>query len=248
MTDEPGTPRQRLSALVTRPRQQSLLTARRLHAMGHRSIIDPLLVIRTIDAGALDVGPIAAVVLTSSSGLRGWDARLVGLPVFTVGPATAAAARRAGCSDVRSADGDGVELAALIARSLQPTAGEILHLAGDDVRSGLAEALTAAGYTYRQRTVYAAIPASTLSARTKRELLDRRIDAALFFSPRTAQTFCSLIEAAGLVERLRGVTAVCLSAAVAAPIRNLAWAGILVAAERDQPALLACLEAIARRC
>ena len=163
MTDEAEATPQRLCVLVTRPRQQSLVTARRLHAMGHRAIIDPLLVIRTIDAGPLDVGSAAAVVLTSSNGLRGMDVRLMQLPVFAVGQATAAAAQRAGCTDVRSADGDGVDLAKLVARWLQPEAGEILHLAGDEVRPGLAEALAAAGYAYRQRTVYAAAPATGLS-------------------------------------------------------------------------------------
>lgn len=248
MTDDAEAPPRRLSVLVTRPRQQSLVTARRLHAMGHRAIIDPLLVIRTIDAGPLDVGSTAAVVLTSSNGLRGMDVRLMQLPVFAVGQATAAAARRAGCADVRSADGDGADLAKLVARSLQPEAGEILHLAGDEVRPGLAEALAAAGYAYRQRTVYAAAPASALSGRTQRELVEGRIDAGLFYSPRTAQTFASLVEAAGLGQALGTVTAICLSAAVAAPLRGLAWADVQIAASRDQQALLACLETIARRC
>ena len=96
MTDDADAQRQRLSVLVTRPRQQALLTARRLHALGHRAIIDPLLVVRTIDAGPLDVRPIAAVLLTSSNGLRGMDERLKALPVFAVGRATATGAQRAG--------------------------------------------------------------------------------------------------------------------------------------------------------
>jgi uroporphyrinogen-III synthase len=248
MTDDTEAQRQRLSVLVTRPRQQALLTARRLHALGHRAIIDPLLVVRTIDAGPLDVRPIAAVLLTSSNGLRGMDERLKALPVFAVGRATATGAQRAGCSDVRGGDGDGADLARLITRSLPPEAGEVLHLAGDEVRPGVAGALLAAGYAYRQRTVYAALPASALSGRTQRELQGGRIDAALFYSPRTAQTFVTLVEPTGLADAMRAVTAVCLSAAVASPLQALAWAEVLVAASRDQQALLACLETIARRC
>ena len=50
------------------------------------------------------------------------------------------------------------------------------------------------------------------------------------------------------MQSLGTVTAICLSAAVAGPLRGLAWADVLIAASRDQQALLACLETIARRC
>ncbi|MEE8271986.1 MAG: hypothetical protein V3R98_09705, partial [Alphaproteobacteria bacterium] len=69
----------------------------------------------------------------------------------------------------------------------------------------------------------------------------------LFFSPRTADVFARLVAAAGLVERLRGLIALCLSPAVAerleaGPGRG-AWREIRVADRPDTPSLLSLLDA-----
>jgi uroporphyrinogen-III synthase len=60
-----------------------------------------------------------------------------------------------------------------------------------------------------------------------------------FFSPRTVGQFVELAKAAGIDGALGGITAVCLSRAVAAKAEAASWATIRVAARPDQEALIA---------
>jgi uroporphyrinogen-III synthase len=70
----------------------------------------------------------------------------------------------------------------------------------------------------------------------------------LLFSPRTARTFVELIGRHGLQDRLISTAAICLSAAVAKPCRELSWREIYCAARPALDALLEALEAARRRC
>ncbi|MGG2324698.1 uroporphyrinogen-III synthase, partial [Salmonella enterica] len=58
-----------------------------------------------------------------------------------------------------------------------------------------------------------------------------RLDAALFFSPRTAALFARLSRREGVADAVAGVRACCLSAAVAAEVRALPWAAVHVSAQ-----------------
>ena len=77
----------------------------------------------------------------------------------------------------------------------------------------------------------------------KEALTQGEIDAATFFSPRTAESFARLVAKAGLSDALRGVRAICLSQAVADKITYLPWDGVKVAERPTQESLLAILEA-----
>ncbi|MDF1586572.1 uroporphyrinogen-III synthase [Marinimicrococcus flavescens] len=234
--------------LVTRPRSQSLVTARALHAMGHRVIIDPMLLIRSVPHEPLASEGVAAILLTSRHGATGLDERFRHLPIFAVGRATAAAARSRGFADVRTGPGDGAALARLVSEQLAPGDGTILHVCGEETRPELAQALREAGYSYQRSVVYRADAAGTLSSRTVGALREGTLGAALFFSPRTAGTFRDLLEQASLDRAVSPVTAVCLSETIADELRGLGWRDIRIAVERDQAAVLACLEAAAEEC
>jgi uroporphyrinogen-III synthase len=230
--------------LVTRPKGLAVTTARELRALGHRCLMDPMLVIRRFPQTAPSDNSIAAVILTSANGALGVTSRLAALPTFAVGPATAAAARGRGCTDVRTGTSDGRALAVLVRESIRPEAGCVLHLAGEEVREGLQEDLEAAGYDYRRLIVYRAEPAIRLGGRTVQALTQGELDAVLFFSPRTAEIFADRVSEAGLGDMLGSCWALCMSEAVADPVRRLQWAGLRVSSQRDQRALLACLEGL----
>jgi uroporphyrinogen-III synthase len=210
--------------------------------MGHEPLIDPALEIAPLPLPPLDAAGVAAIVVTSANAARRLPAGLLGLPVFAVGRATASAARAAGAGDVRAGGEDGRALEALVDRELPAGAGEVLHLAGEEVRPGIGEALWAAGRRYRCVTAYRAVPSAGLGAAARDALEAGRLGAALFFSPRTAAVWRGHVEAAGLAGRLAGVTAACLSGAVASELRALPWRALRVAAAPDRAALLRCLE------
>src|SRR5277367_2328472 len=114
-----------MRVLVTRPKDDAEETAAKLRARGHAVLVAPLIEIRFADGPEISLDGIQAVLATSSNGVqalaRRTDRRDV--PLFAVGTQTAHAARSAGFSTVKSADGDAHALAAATANWAKPNAG-----------------------------------------------------------------------------------------------------------------------------
>jgi uroporphyrinogen-III synthase len=208
-------------------------------------MIEPLLMIEPLPV-ALELAGVQAIAVTSANAAPALGAARH-LPVFAVGPVSAAAARGAGCTRVQAAGGDAASLARLIVASCRPQRGAILHICGTEIRPGLAEALTEAGFRVLRQEAYRARPARALSAET-RTALGTGIDAVLLFSPRTALIFGELVVRHGLEHCLGATDACCLSGAVAESCRTLVWRRVRIAARPDQDALVELLEAADRRC
>jgi uroporphyrinogen-III synthase len=227
-----------MRVLITRPREDGAAIAARLAALGHRPLVAPLLEPRWFDGAALDLAGIAAILVTSANGVRALVRRTPrrDIPVFAVGPQTAREARAAGVARVENADGDVKALAAAVPRWLAPDAGPLLHVRGEDSIGHLAEALSALGYAVRRQTLYA-VDAVPLPQEAMQALRDGTVDAALFFSPRSARIF--LEQAAGLP--LQEITAFCISPATAAALPKGRFGAVRVAAGPNQDALLALL-------
>jgi uroporphyrinogen-III synthase len=68
------------------------------------------------------------------------------------------------------------------------------------------------------------------------------VGLAFFFSPRTASSFVNLAQAASLGATCRGITAFCLSAAVATALAPLGWRDCRIAEAPSQTELLAALD------
>ena len=234
-----------MRVLVTRPEVDAEPLVTELAARGHEALLQPLLAIApVVPAPALDLGGVQALLFTSANGLRAFAglSEERGLPAFAVGDATAEAAQAAGFDDVESAAGDVEDLVHLIAERLDPAAGPLFHGAGARLAGDLKDALEGAGFSLRRAVLYKAKPAKALSDEVRDALAAGRIAAALFFSPRTAETFVRLIEQHGLVAACGACRAVCLSQAVAAKLERLPWAAITVAARPDRQALLEALD------
>ncbi len=233
-----------MQALVTRPIENAGTLTAALAARGVVAIVEPLLAIRLLPEASIDLAGVAALLFTSSSGARAFAAASPrrDLPVFAVGDATAAVARDLGFVDVASAAGDVDALASLVAATLTPGAGALLHPAGTVVAGDLAGRLGAGGFSVRRAVLYAAEPAAALGGETLAALCEGRLDAAFFFSPRTAARFVTLARDAAVGGACRSVAAFCLSRAVAAALDPLPWGQIIVAGSPSQAALLAAFD------
>jgi uroporphyrinogen-III synthase len=234
-----------MQALITRPEEDAQTLAAPLIARGIVPLFEPLLSIRRLGRAAPDLAGVQALAFTSANGVRAFAAaspeRL--LPVLAVGDRTAAAARDLGFAAVESAGGDVAALAELVIARLAPSAGAVLHAAGSVVAGDLAGRLASAGFAVRRAVLYEARPARALSPAAQAALREGRVDLALFFSPRTAASFVRLAAAASLGARCPGIDAVCLSPAVAAALKGVAWRHRIVAAAPTQASLLAALDA-----
>jgi uroporphyrinogen-III synthase len=234
--------------LITRPQADAEALARALEARGHQALIAPLLTIEPIPEAVPDLEGVQAIVLTSAHAVPALAGTDPGRPVFVVGEATARAARAAGCADVRPADGDSASLARLIIGQCRPAGGAILHLAGTEVRPGLAEALGAAGFGFRRQAVYRALAATRLAPPVIEAIRTGAIDAVLLFSPRSAAVLVELIARHDLGGCLGQTEAICLSAAVAAACRCLSWKALRIATHPEVEVVLRQLEGGEGRC
>ncbi len=231
-----------MRVLVTRPRPDAETFAAHLHRLGHTTIVEPLIDIAFLDGPTLDLAGVQALAFTSANGARAAAHRTSErkIPVVAVGPTTAAEARTLGFANVSESTGEGVEgLNRHIQGTLKPAAGSILHVTGTVTAGDLKASLVAAGFAARTERIYEAHAAETLSGALTAELAANLVDAATFFSPRTASLFATLIEAENLASACRSMTAVVLSAAVANALQPLAFRGIRIAADPTAEGMLA---------
>jgi uroporphyrinogen-III synthase len=233
------------TVLVTRPVEDAGPLAQRIEALGHRTIVEPLLTIRFLGA-RIDLSGVQALAFTSANGVRALKAALgdgvpATMPVFAVGRATAKAARDAGFEKVTAAAGDVESLAARIGEDVQASGGAILHIAGRDRAGDLAAALARQGFEARRVVLYAADAASELTAGTVTALRKGAVDDVVIFSPRTARQFVTLVGDAGLRSDMRRVRLLAFSPRVADAAKELSFASVAVAARTDEDALVALL-------
>jgi uroporphyrinogen-III synthase len=228
--------------LITRPEPGASETAARIEAMGLMAVIAPTLEIRRYQAVLRGLSRITATLLTSSNAIAGCPPKCRELPVFTVGDATAARAREAGFTDVRSAGGDAMALADLVATTLLPDAGSLLLPTGHRLGADLAGDLRSRGFRVIRRTVYRTHSPAALPGVARSHLLRHDVAAALFFSAETARHFVDLIQKAGLDQTVNSVAAISISERAGVALRALPWLRISVASRPNQDAMLALLQ------
>ncbi len=217
---------------VTRANPGAQATAERLRALGFEPVVAPLLEVRAAPGGPIDLTDIAALAFTSANGVAAFAGRSAErvLPVFTVGAATAEAARSAGFASVVSADGDVEALAPVIAAH-GPFAGAVLHPAPVEPAGDLCAVLMNLGVRATRTIVYETVARPLDPAEAARVA---EVNAVLLHSPKAAR---ALADWRGEAPAGR-LVAVCLSANVAAPVANAGLAAVLVAAEPNEVALL----------
>ncbi len=218
---------------ITRARPGALATAERILALGFEPVVAPLLTVRALGEGLIDLAGVEAIAFTSANAISAFAARSPArsLPVFAVGAATAAAAWAAGFSAVVSAEGDVNALAAAIAARAEPFIGAVLHPAAAERAGDLTGALAARGIEARTLAVYETV-AAPLSPETRATIPG--FHAALLHSPKGARRLAAI---------LRQIEApylhiCCLSPAVAAPLRGIDPRRLRVAALPNEDALL----------
>jgi uroporphyrinogen-III synthase len=221
-----------LRIAITRPLEDAVVLKAKLEALGHETILAPLLTIVPLPGVTLSDGGWQAVAITSANAIRAASAsmleRLRSLPMLTVGPQSAQAARHAGFTDVQEAGGDAAGLAKHIAANRDSGRGPILYLSGREQAADFAGLLGESGFTVERLVLYEAEPAKVLPPDI------RKTDAVLLYSPRTARVWIDLARQETL--DLAAIRHFCLSANVAAILP--AGSSIIVAARPTESAMI----------
>ena len=238
-----------LRALVTRPREDAEEIAGTLRERGIEPVIEPMLSIVRVKNPQIDLTDVQAILFTSANGVRAFAAasKERTLPAFTVGDATAAAARAAGFRSVEAAGGDVTSLAVLVCDRLDPEKGALFHAAGSVTAGDLAGSLGREGFTVKRAVLYEAVAAAGISPASAALIRQSGVNMALFFSPRTAATFVTLMRKAGLDDACRSMVAFCLSPSVAEAVSALPWRELRRAAFPHWPAMLDEIDAATRQ-
>jgi uroporphyrinogen-III synthase len=235
-----------MAVLVTRPHPDNEATARVLRERGFEVVLAPMLRFEAFPlADGLDAD-FAAVIATSANALRAVEAQLapfLKLPLFSVGEHTAAEARRLGFDKVISAEGDAPRLRDLLRKSLKAKrARRLLYLAGHDLSRDLAGELSEHGFDVVVRTTYRMVALSSLSRETRDAFAANTVEAVLHYSQRSARAFVEAARAEGVEITALAVPQCCISANVAAILREAGALRVLAAASPDENALLGALE------
>lgn len=225
-----------MRVLVTRPIEDGEETAHQLALRGHQALVTPLLKTFFPEGPEVSLQDVQAILATSANGVRALARRSKrrDVPLFAVGPQTAAEAQSLGFENVKSADGDAGALAQAARNWAAPGNGTLLHVAGEGNDGKLVQML--AGFSVRQEILYAVTPMDKMPAAASLALQQNKIDVALFFSARSAAVFRDCAGAENLP--LESVIAACISPAAAAALAPLAFRRILVAARPNAASLL----------
>ena len=230
--------------LVTRPEPDASEFTEHLAENGHDVYVEPMMEVRFDTDEPIDLDEVQALIATSRNGVRALVqsealeiARL--LPLFAVGPGTAAAARVAGITTVIAGPSGARQLAPFIVGRAEINGGALLHLAGERLAVDLAGELTALGFTVLQPTVYRTEHAAAFSADLVSCLETGEIEGVVLMSPQTARIFCRLLVAHGLTDLARSLAFFCLSDAVAHQLADIGAVHIHVASTPNIQEMLA---------
>ena len=214
---------------ITRARPGAERTAAALSARGFTPVVAPALALVPLDT-PLDLTGVAGLAFTSRNGVAAFADRTPrrDWPVFTVGDATAEAARACGFTRVHSADGALDDLVALIAAAWPADGGLILAPGPRDPAGDLTAALTGR-VEVRALPLYAALETDLAPPGA--------FDAVLVHSPRAARVLAARLAAADVGSRLL----VAISPAAAAPLEGAGFAEIRIARRPTEDSLLAAL-------
>lgn len=249
-----------MRVLVTRPEPGCGQTAVRLEQLGHQAVRMPLFETQ-ITASPEDLPPahtLGAIIATSARAFamfgagasRPRDLRRV--PVHAVGPGTAAAAQRAGFTDVRRGAGTAADLAAMIAAERRAATGRqpgegpvpekiLVYLAGVPRKPAIEDALAAAKRPFLIVESYQMYEISYSTDIAIADILSPMPDAVLLYSVNAARRFAALTRVGQLDQLFDSTRFICLSRTIAAELPET-WRERAVAARHpDEDSLLASL-------
>jgi uroporphyrinogen-III synthase len=226
--------------LVTRPIEDGEETARELALRGHQSLLAPLLTTSFWDGPEVTLDNVQAILATSANGVRALARRSTSrdVPLFAVGPQTAAEAQSLGFANVKNANGDAAALAEATKRWAAPDKGALLHVGGQGNDGKLVSLLTE--FSIRQEILYAVTAVEHMPEAAALALRQGQLDAALFYSPRSAAVFRDCARKEQLP--VESLIAACISPAAAAALAPLAFRAVRLAAWPNQDSLLGALD------
>lgn len=222
--------------LITRPIQESRVTARQIEASGFGTFIEPLLSIKHLNVKIPPLDDYAALIFTSVQAVRALGNQ--NIPVYTVGDKTARRARQAGYKNVISAGGNADDLIDLLKQENMPKDSKLLYLSGYDI----AKEINVDNLIVTRLPLYQAEQVDAFSAELLSLLHQHKLRYVLFYSVRTALCFNDLVKKHECTPALKSIKALCISDSVVKSLKDLPWKDVQCAKSPNNDALIALLQ------
>ena len=235
-----------MRVLVTRPAHSATRTAQRLRDMGHEPLLLPLRQPLHDSDAAADALAITsgAIAVTSAEAIRVLSALGEKLhphlarSLFAVGETTAEEARSLGFRSVASSQGNGRDLADLLAAE-KP--GTLLYLAGTPRAETFERRLRELGIHFSVAECYRMQPTVPDPAEIDAIFANGYPDAILFYSRQTTEDFFRLPEPRLAPPEHSTARLLCLSEAVAQAIPTALKKSVEISPMADEKSLLSLL-------
>jgi len=237
--------------IITRPKEDSLGLLEILEREGFDVISEPQL-----EINFFEINPdflkqsFQAILITSANGIRAL-ARITNIrdyKVVTVGVASKKEADNLGFTNVVSANGEkGGDVDILfdyICTNCSKNGGKLLHLAGVSISKNLKDMLCNAGYEALRINLYEAKKIEQINDDTAAKITAEEIDAVVFYSARSAESFIAAIKNNGLNQSVKSMKSICFSHRVADSLPTDLFEKILVTKEMDSNSLVSLLKSI----
>ncbi len=211
--------------LFTRPAEDSRRQAANFEALGHETIIRPLMEVAFPRLTPLRLDGVQGLIATSRNALRGLSRNMAfekakAILVFCVGDSTAMFADELGFTRVVAGDGAAKDLIPIITYSAAPESGPLLYLTGQHLAFDLETPLKAKGFAVPRVIIYEAREADGRTLTSFAEALRSGVDGTVLMSARTAAICAKAIKQFKLQREAAGVTWYCYSDAVAQPLQQ----------------------------
>jgi uroporphyrinogen-III synthase len=214
-----------------------------LKQLGYEPLLNPMLKILSTGAALPAPAEYQGIVFTSASAIP--FCPISDHPVFTVGKATAAAARQAGFYNVTCGGSDVAALESYLRQQTSLAGSRLLYPSAVDISKELGPFPEGEGPAIIRRPVYKTVP-QPLQKTTIGHLYDGEIEWIVLFSRRTAEALGNAMTELDGVDWTLKTGLACLEPDIAEPLAGYRWRHVAVAAQPDQAALLACLTDDAR--
>ena len=240
-----------MAVLLTRPSPDNEASRDALRARGLEVLLAPMLRFEPAPFACDPDADYQAVIVTSANALRAIEGSLaasplLALPLFAVGPHTAAVARELGFAKVIVAKGDAAALRDLVLERLRAKELKkkrpLLYLAGEDLSRDLAGELGQHGLEVVTQVTYRMVALATLPRAVCEAFARDEVDAVLHYSRRSAAAFLDAVRNEGIEVSALSVPQCCISANVAAVLHEAGAAQVKVATSPDEKALFEALE------
>lgn len=229
-----------MRVLITRPREDGLVTAQALHQHGIRSVLEPLLKIIYNQSTPTVHTPYQAIIFTTRHAVKAFGYRFPDIvaPCYCSGDGTAALAADYGLEPLVAIEGDGRALLERLQNDLVPAKGPLFRVIAEGDDDPLSQELAHSGFKVQQVPLYHIQPVQDISRSTLHLFEQHSIDGIMFHSPRVARHFALLAQQAPALKQVTRMAAWCINDLTADELKDLPFAHIAIATQPTQQQLI----------